>query len=356
MKYQTGKTNLLFVAVAFFAIAIGIYVQSGGKLKQQPPELVKGILLPTTKPLGKMNFTDHTGKPFGLTQLKDKWSILFFGFTNCPDVCPTTMQTMKQVKQTVAEAGLWSRFQVVMVSVDPERDSTDRLSKYVPYFDPEFIGISADVEHTTAFAKNLGILFFKDKPEENGGYDVEHGVALILVNPMGQFAGVFSGPHKVDEISQDLITLADSAYQSVATPSDAKQPRPSLVGEKTTLPELSFSDAWIRPAPPGVANMSAYFTLINNSQQDIVITSAESPAFRTVMIHETVVEDDVASMQHLQDLTIPSGKSVLLEPLGKHMMLMGAKTPLAEGDRAEVTITDQNGVAYSVEITVKQGS
>jgi len=222
MKHQTQNTIILFAVVAAIAIAIGVFAQSGWEAK--PPQLIKGVMLSNTKPLVDVDFTDHNGRPFGLDNFNDKWSVLFFGFTNCPDVCPTTMQTMKQVKQKVADAGLWSKFQLIMVSVDPERDTTERLKQYVPYFDPEFIGVSAEIEQTAAFAKNLGILFFKSEATENGSYDVEHGAALILVNPNGQYSGVFSGPHKVDEISQDLIKIAKSGYQEAKSKVSANQP------------------------------------------------------------------------------------------------------------------------------------
>lgn len=360
MKYQTGKTTLLFIAAAITAIAIGIYVQSNSTKHQQPPELLKGVLLPKTKPLGEVAFTDHNGKPFTLNQLKGKWSILFFGFTNCPDVCPSTMQTLKLVKQKVAQAKQWHNFQVVMVSVDPERDTTERLNSYVPFFDPEFIGVNASVEHTSAFAKNLGILFFKGKPLESGGYDVDHGAALILVNPKGQFAGLFSGPHKVDEISQDLIAIAnyqaaDSSANTEPNQSDkAQSPAPSVSGNATPQ-ALSITDAWIRPAPPSSQSMAAYFKLSNTSQIDIVITDVDSPAFEVAMIHETVIEEEIASMRHLESLTIPAGKNVVLTPMGTHMMLMGPKAALNEGDSAEIGLTDQNGKRYSAIIEVKQG-
>ena len=367
MKHQILNSKVLFAVVAVSAIAIGLFAQSGWKAKAKAPQLIKGIMLPNTKPLVDVDFTDHNGQPFGSDKFNGKWSVLFFGFTNCPDVCPTTMQTMKQVKQKVADAGLWSKFQLIMVSVDPERDTTERLKQYVPYFDPEFIGLSAAVEQTAAFAKNLGILFFKSEATESGSYDVEHGAALILVNPNGQYSGVFSGPHKVDEISQDLIKIAKSGYQGASlnltdnatgapittdtsvqanqTSSTASQPKSDLV----------FDKAWIRPAPPGATSMAAYFQLQNTSQEDIVISEVESSSFDSVMLHETIVENELTSMEHLENITIPAGQSLALAPMGKHLMLMMPKTALIEGDSAEIILLEQDGTRHSTVITVKQG-
>ena len=185
-----GKSYFLFILVAIVAIGSGLIVQSSKSPPAGLPEFKKAILLPSPKPLIDADFIDHNGNEFGVEQFKGKWSILFFGFTNCPDVCPTTMQTLKQVKAKVKQAGMWHNYRVVMVSVDPERDTTERLANYVPYFDPEFVGISGSVEATTSFAKNVGILFFKGDKAANGGYDVDHGAALILVNPEGEYAGV----------------------------------------------------------------------------------------------------------------------------------------------------------------------
>jgi len=358
---QAGRATPLFILAAIIAIAIGLYVQTGSKSSPQTPSFKTTILLPKTKQLGSVNFTDHNNQPFGIEQLRGKWSILFFGFTNCPDICPTTMQTLKMVKQKVSDAGMWEPFQVIMVSVDPERDSIERLKNYVPFFDSEFIGISGDVEHTTEFAKNLGILFFKGKANANG-YDVDHGASLILVDAEGEYAGVISAPHKADEISSDLIALSayiDKNLPAGKSSSTAKKNATAATLSNNITPDtaqsaLTITDAWIRPAPPNARSMAAYFKLNNNSKSDIKISETLSPAFHMTMIHETVIEDEVASMRHLEELVIPAGKSVKLTPMGKHIMLMGPKASLAVGDSTEISLIDSTGQHYTHTITVKQ--
>ena len=146
---QTGKTHFLFILIAIVAIGSGLLVQLSKSPPTALPEFKKAILLPTTKSLGEVNFTDHNGLAFTHERLLDKWSILFFAFTNCPDICPTTMQTLSQVKTIVSTANAWDNYQVIMITVDPERDNTERLKNYVPYFDPEFIGLTASEAYTT---------------------------------------------------------------------------------------------------------------------------------------------------------------------------------------------------------------
>jgi len=351
-----GKPYFLFILVAIVAIGSGLLVQTSKAPPAKLPEFQK-LILPKKKPLVSVEFIDHKGHEFGIEKFKDKWSILFFGFTNCPDICPTTMQTLKQVKAKLEKAGVWHNYQVIMVSVDPERDTTERLSNYVPYFDPEFIGLSGSIESTTSFAKNLGIVFFKSSETINGGYDVDHGAAISLINPQGQYAGVLSAPHIEATISQDLIDLAN--YNGVKPINTASKPKQKIIAEAatdsvSTTPALTFSNAWIRPAPPGVQSMAAYFDLANNTDQDIVIGESNSSKFAMTMIHTTEFEDGVASMEHLDELRIPANSKVSLSPLGIHIMLMRPSQELALGDIAEITLVDQDGVNYSHTVTVKQ--
>lgn len=351
---ESGNATPIFVIVALIAIGLGIYIQTGQKQSAAQLELKKTILLPQPKALGPVSFVDHHNQTFDIKRLQGKWSILFFGFTNCPDICPSTMQTLKLVKQRVEQANAWNSYQVIMVSVDPERDSIERLNNYVPFFDEDFVGIRADLEQTTAFAKSVGILFFKGEPAANGGYDVDHGASLILLNPEGNFAGVISAPHKVEEISSDLITMANQGGWSTVTNDKQNQSnKPNSNAPESNSP-LTFDNAWIRPAPPGATSMAAYFEVSNNTEKDIIIVDSDSPAFRMTMVHETAIENDVASMRHLPSLTIPAGETISLAPLGTHMMLMGAKKPLSLGDTAELTLIDQRGERHTKTVEVRQ--
>lgn len=354
---QQGKSYFLFILIAIVAIGSGVLVQNAKKPPAALPEFKKAILLPTPKALGEVNFTDNKGNAFGIEQLQGKWSILFFGFTYCPDICPTTMQTLKQVKQDLSKTGLWNNYQVVMVTVDPERDDTERLNNYVPFFDPDFIGIRASLEHTISFAKNVGILFFKGKTLENGGYDVDHGASIILINPQGQYAGVLTAPHLQSDISADLSKLAKYAGivpSTEAPPYESKNKELASPELTAKTPELSIQNAWIRPAPPKTPSMAAYFDLVNNSSSDITIVASSSPQFAHTMIHDTIIKDDIVSMQHLDSITIPAGKSVSLKPAAKHMMLMGSKNPMNEGDSAKVTLVSDQGKAFEFDVLVRQ--
>jgi len=359
-RHQHAKTTLLFIAIGLLAVMIGIFVQTGSNKSKAFPEFSKMIVFPSAKPIKHINFTSHQGQTFNQTQFNGKWSIVFFGFTNCPDICPTTMQTLKQVKQDLSEKSLWQNYQVVMVSVDPETDTPERLANYVPFFDSEFTGIVSNIEKTTEFAKQLGILFIKREKQERDFYEVDHSASLILINPKGQYAGVIGAPHKADEIAADLAKLAKhvgpiSTVHSVSTQS-AQSESQTQISEAATVKssDLIIEKAWIRPAPPNAPALAAYFIIENKSSQTIRIVDSHSSAFDMTMIHNTVIEDGVAKMLHMDALEVPANSRVELAPLGTHMMLMRPEQALSVGDEISITLVDESDNEYQYTIPVRQ--
>ncbi len=353
----SGKSNVLFVLIAAIAIALGLVVQ---QIRNQPvtlPEFEKLAILGAPKSLGEVRFTDHNGTPFNDANLQNKWTILFFAFTNCPDVCPSTLHTLKQVKQSLTQQGLWSQFQVAMVTVDPARDTSERLKSYVPFFDPAFIGLRADLDYTKEFAKNMGILFFKSKEFDNGGYDIDHGAALVLVNPKGQFAGVFNAPHPQDLLTRDLAKLGEyAAKTSTSSPTKGEPNQESIqatpVTESVALDGLAFNQAWVRSAPPAAMSMAGYLNISNQGDKNVRLIGASSPLFESVMIHQTSMHDGMMSMDHVDGIDIPARQSIELKPMGTHLMLMQPRSPLPEGSVIPVSLKFSSGKLLEVRMTV----
>ena len=368
-----SKNSILpIVLVVLIALAVGVYTQqtlqapADSANQAKLPALQKAIILPNSKAISYIDFTDHLGQPFSRAQLLGKWSILFFGFTNCPDICPTTLHTLAQVKQQLTATNNWGNYQVVMVSVDPARDTPQQLSKYVPFFDPEFIGISGDLDTTTEFAKQLGILFVAREadagdPATPARYDVDHSTAIVLLNPRAEMAGIISSPHKVGEISADLQALQQhfsADHLKPALDSPVLKADYSATTEATEVDSapayavLQMQQAWIRPAPPNSAAMAAYFQLTNSSKQDIVIEQVSSAAFDETMIHSSVIEQNVTRMQHLENLTIKANSSVTFAPMGMHLMLIEPLQPLPVGSNVEVTFTtgDKQNFTFSIAV------
>jgi protein SCO1 len=147
---------------------------------------------------------DHQGRSFGRANLRGHWSILFFGYTNCPDFCPTTLATLAALEKRLREASAAQLPQVVFVSVDVKRDTPAQLAKYVPYFDPNFIGITAaDQPAIESFAKQWGVAVMV-QPEKDGNYSVDHSGSIFVIDPSGQLAAVLTGPFSVNALQSDF--------------------------------------------------------------------------------------------------------------------------------------------------------
>ena len=140
------------------------------------------------------SFTHHNGEVFDQEDLEGKWTMIFPGFTFCPDICPITMSLLADTWDLLEEKPQQD-LQVVMMSVDPNRDTPERLAEYVPYFNENFIGISADIGKTLWVAQQLNIAMSVVNPETAGEfYNVEHSGNIVLINPRGHYAGYFKPP------------------------------------------------------------------------------------------------------------------------------------------------------------------
>lgn len=128
--------------------------------------------------------TDHNGKPRTLADFKGKAVVVFFGYTQCPDVCPTTMAEMANVMQELGS--LADRVQVLFVTIDPARDSVALLSHYVPAFDPRFLGLVGDKAATEKVAKEFRVFYQKVPGKEPGNYTMDHTAGSYVFDPQGR--------------------------------------------------------------------------------------------------------------------------------------------------------------------------
>ena len=201
---------LLAVLVAAISAAAGF---SLWKLRQEgPPTMTAALrILPEPRTLADFSLVDQDGRPFSLEQLRGKWSLLFFGFTHCPDVCPSALYDLHRVSQSLADAGSDpTAYQVIFVSVDPERDSPGRLKEYVGYFDPDFLAVTGEPKQIAALTKQIGVAY-RIEPHEPGSeqYTVDHSAGIMLVDPQGRLHGVFPAPHDADRMAHDMLAILD---------------------------------------------------------------------------------------------------------------------------------------------------
>jgi len=167
-------------------------------------DLATGSVLTPSRPLPDFSLIDQHGRTFGALNLRGRWSLLFFGYTNCPDFCPTTLTTLAAMNKGLRAAKAQVVPQVIFVSVDAKRDTPEQLAKYVPYFDPEFIGLTAaDQPSVEAVAKKLGVAVIL-QPAADGSYTVDHSGAIFVLNPDGRLTAILTGPFSVAALQGDF--------------------------------------------------------------------------------------------------------------------------------------------------------
>jgi protein SCO1/2 len=169
-----------------------------------PVELATGSFLSPQRALPDFSLIDQRGQAFGPRNLHGRWSLMFFGYTNCPDFCPTTLATLAAMEKRLRASGAALRPQVIFISVDARRDTPEQLAKYVPYFDPEFIGATAvDQKSIEALAGKLGVLV-SITPSADGGYAVDHSAAIFVVDPQGRLSAILTGPFTAQTLQADF--------------------------------------------------------------------------------------------------------------------------------------------------------
>ena len=171
-----------------------------------PPATEVATVLSTPRALPTLELTDQDGRPLGADFFAGHWTLVFFGFTQCPDVCPTTLATLSQAVKTLADLPAAERPRVLLVSVDPERDTADILAPYVRFFDPHFMAARGSLEATAAAAAAFAVPYAK-APLPDGGYTLDHGSGVFLVGPSGQVLAYFSAPHDAGRIARDYRSI-----------------------------------------------------------------------------------------------------------------------------------------------------
>lgn len=206
---MTSPRFLVAALLLAAGIAGGAWFLSGGlPFGNGEPEVA--TVLPIPLPLKEFTLTDHNGDPFTRESLQGGWHLLFFGFTHCPDICPATLQQLSIARKRLAEAGHAPLPDIVMVSVDPERDTTETLARYVSNFGAGIEGVTGRYDQLQALAKPLGIFYEYEPPDDDGDYNISHSVAVMVINPQAELKALFSAPHDVSAFVNDLPLIVSA--------------------------------------------------------------------------------------------------------------------------------------------------
>ncbi len=169
-----------------------------------PVDLRSGTAMPQRRPLGEFSLLDQHARPLTRSVFERRWTVVFAGFTNCPDVCPTTLVTLAGLRARLQQR---SELQVVFLSVDPERDTPAVLTRYLAHFDPAIIGVTGEKQQLDRVCEDLGLAYVRN-PGVAGEYTVDHSAALVLVDPQARIAAYFRPPFDVGALAADITAMA----------------------------------------------------------------------------------------------------------------------------------------------------
>ena len=207
---QRGVRWTVFGVLLFMLVVVLSFIHRVGepRLMSLAETRANGLFLfDTPRDPGAFLLTDHHGMPFTRNALTNRWTLIFFGFTHCPDICPTTLAELAELKAQLIDTEA-NDLQVVMLTVDPARDTPARLADYVPYFHPDFLGVTGEFADILSVAQRLNAPFRKVS-EPNGGYQMEHSANVMLMNPRGDYHGFFRAPLDIPKMR---VTLRSTQY------------------------------------------------------------------------------------------------------------------------------------------------
>jgi protein SCO1/2 len=206
MQQIALKFSIMMTAVALAATLAGvwladIYREHDSRAVLLPDQVI--TLFPDPKPLTAFALTDHKNRVFDLASLKGKWSFLFFGFTHCPDICPTTLAVLARARDNIAKNTVGAEdIQFVFISVDPNRDTAGKLRQYVDYFDTTFLGVTGNDAQIGNLAGQLGAAYQVAIKPGMENYPVYHSAAVFLLDPRARYHAVFTPPLDAEAISR----------------------------------------------------------------------------------------------------------------------------------------------------------
>ena len=207
MNQKLTITVLIGATLLGLATGIGIYTSKFYLASPQERPTINGLLWPNPKTISSFTTIDQDGREFGLERMLGKWSFIFFGYTHCPDVCPVTLSVLNQVYTQLEKTGKSQNVQILFVTVDPERDTTEQLKSYVNYFNPEFIGIGGTEQQISDLGRQIGITSIKGEESRPGEYLVDHSASVFLLDPKGRLVSLFSAPQQVENTVKQFLAI-----------------------------------------------------------------------------------------------------------------------------------------------------
>jgi protein SCO1/2 len=203
-RLQAGLLALIALVIGV-VVAINIAPPSGTSKTQHVS------LYPQVRAMPDFQLVDHNNQTFTSENLIGHWSLVFVGYTYCPDICPTTLAELKSIYSELQKIPTDFPIQVVLMSVDPKRDTPERLNEYINFFHPDFIAVSGEHVQLFPLVRSMGMMYSMSESTDNPNYLVDHSSSVVVVNPKAQVVGRFKPDFVVGKlpISEGQKILAD---------------------------------------------------------------------------------------------------------------------------------------------------
>ena len=202
----------LFVAISSLSLLLGLWWKHNATPIEIMPVVKTATIFDRPRIISAFRMIDDQDKPFTLDNFKGHYSLVFFGFTHCPYLCPTTLAMLNQSYKMMQREKLNSMPRIIFISVDPEQDTPAVIKTYLSSFNSAFLGATGSKADLDKLTEEMSVLYTKVmQPGDNQHYTIDHSGAIILVNPQGQFQGVFTTPHDAKKIADDMKILIGSA-------------------------------------------------------------------------------------------------------------------------------------------------
>ena len=208
--------TLLFALAGTIALGAGIWLgENLYRPTAEPPPDIAGIYFPEQErqPVEDFSLTHQSGRAFTAKDLKGHWTFLYFGYTYCPDACPLTLSHLSTLEQHLARQGLAENTAYIFVSVDPARDTPQRLGEYTAYFGKNFQGVTGTPEQLSKLAKQFGIYYDIPEQQDKENYTVDHSSSIVLVDPDARLEAILTHPDSPETLFTDFMKIYER-YQS----------------------------------------------------------------------------------------------------------------------------------------------
>lgn len=208
-EQQKGIRRTVTGLIIFIIVIVALMMNKVLTPKVPSLEMLRAngaVVFNTPRVFSDFTLQDHNSRAFTQKNLEGKWSLLYFGFTQCPDICPTTMMDLNNVMQALPVA-LQENLQILLVSLDPARDTPEILAQYVPYFNPKFIGVTGDFLTIRRFANQVNVAF--SKVTQGDDYTIDHAGNIVLINTRGDYHGFFKPPFEVEKFKTHFSIIVN---------------------------------------------------------------------------------------------------------------------------------------------------